>query len=63
MSLTSLSPSPRKVYLWHMFFALLVRNGPLPAELKLRENTGNHKLLKPFLVAAETVTMSLQNLL
>ena len=41
MSLSPLSPaSPRKVCsLWHIFFALLAMNGPLPAELKFRENT------------------------
>ena len=32
-------PHPRKVCLWHIFFALPVMSGPLPAELKLRENT------------------------
>ena len=31
---------PGKVQLWCIFFALLVMNGPLPAELKFRENTG-----------------------
>ena len=46
MSLTSLhpspspSPSPRKVHLWGIFFALPVINGPLPAEIKFRENIG-----------------------
>ena len=30
---------PRKVHLWHIFLALLVMNGPLPAKLKFRENT------------------------
>ena len=41
MSLSPLSPaSPRKVCsLWHIFFVLLAMNGPLPAELKFRENT------------------------
>ena len=36
------SPSPRKVHLWGIlnFFALPARNGPLPAEIKFRENTG-----------------------
>ena len=33
------SPPPRKVCLWHIFFALTAMNGPLPAELKFRENT------------------------
>ena len=33
-------PHPRrKVCLWHIFFALPAMNGPLPAELKFRENT------------------------
>ena len=41
MSLTPLPPSPRKVCLWRIFFALPFRNGPLPAELKFRENTDN----------------------
>ena len=41
MSLTSLPPSPRKVCLWYIFVALPVRNGPLPAELKFRENTAS----------------------
>ena len=41
MSLTPLPPSPRKVCLWRIFFALPFRNGPLPAELKFRENTGS----------------------
>ena len=42
MSLTPLLPSPREsATLVHInFFALLVMNGPLPAELKFRENTG-----------------------
>ena len=31
--------APRKVHLWCIFFALLAMIGPLPAELKLRENT------------------------
>ena len=39
MSLTPPPPSPRKVRLWRIFFALPVKNGPLPAELKFRENT------------------------
>ena len=30
----------RKVCLWHIFFALPAMNGPFPAELKFRENTG-----------------------
>ena len=34
------SPSPRKVHLWGIFFALPAMNGPLPAEIKFRENTG-----------------------
>ena len=42
MSLTSLPPSPRKVCLWYIFVALPVRNGPLPAELKFRENTASY---------------------
>ena len=25
--------------LWHIFFASVARNGPLPAEVKFRENT------------------------
>ena len=37
---STLPPSPRKVRLWHIFFALPAMNGPLPAELKFRENTG-----------------------
>ena len=42
----STNPSPtRKVHLWHIFFALLVVNGPLPAELKFRENTGISRVL------------------
>ena len=39
MSFTPLPPSPRKLRLWRIFFALPARNGPLPAELKFRENT------------------------
>ena len=39
MSLTALPPPPRKVRLWHIFFALPAMNGPLPAEQKFRENT------------------------
>ena len=34
------SPSPRKVHPWGIFFALPTMNGPLPAEIKFRENTG-----------------------
>ena len=34
-------PPPKKVHLWCMFFALLAMNGPLPAELKFRENTAH----------------------
>ena len=30
---------PRKVGLWYIAFALRAMNGPLPAELKIRENT------------------------
>ena len=37
MSLTPPPPSPRKVCLWQIFFALPVRNGPLPAELKFKD--------------------------
>ena len=33
-------PPPRKVHLWHILFALPAMNGPFPAELKFRENTG-----------------------
>ena len=37
----STTPLPLgKVCLWCIFFALLVTNGPLPVELKFRENTG-----------------------
>ena len=32
-------PAPRKVHLWWIFFASTAMNGPLSAELKLRENT------------------------
>ena len=32
-------PLPRKVHLWHIFFAVRAMKGPLPAELKFRENT------------------------
>ena len=32
--------SARIVLLWHIFLALLVMNGPLPAELKCRESSG-----------------------
>ena len=39
MSHTPLPPAPRKVHLWCTFFALSAMNGPLPAELKFRENT------------------------
>ena len=39
MSLTALPPPPRKVRLWHIFFALPAMNGSLPAEQKFRENT------------------------
>ena len=35
----SLSSPHRRVCLWCIFFVLPVRNGPLPAELKFRENT------------------------
>lgn len=31
-------PLPRKMYLWHICFALLAMNCPLPAELKFWEN-------------------------
>ena len=42
----STNPSlTRKVHLWRIFFALLVVNGPLPAELKFRENTGISRVL------------------
>ena len=45
----SLTPLPRilcrKVHLWCTFFALLAMNGPLPAELKFRKNTGNQKVI------------------
>ena len=34
------APSARRVLLWRIFLALPVMNGPLPAELKCRENTG-----------------------
>ena len=33
-------PPPKKVCLWHILFALPTTNGPFPAELKLRKNTG-----------------------
>ena len=46
MSLTSLPPSPRKVCLWYIFVALPVRNGPLPAELKFRENTASYSKIQ-----------------
>ena len=39
ISLTPLPPSPQESALWCIFFALLAKNGPLPAELKFRENT------------------------
>ena len=39
MSHTPLPPAPRKVHFWCTFFALPAMNGPLPAELKFRENT------------------------
>ena len=39
MSLTALPPPPRKVRLWHIFYALPAMNDPLPAEQKFRENT------------------------
>ena len=32
-------PPLRNVHLWGIFFALPAMNGPLPAELKFRENT------------------------
>ena len=35
----TLPPPPRKVHLWHTFFALPITNGPLPAKLKFRKNT------------------------
>ena len=40
MSLTSITtpPYPRKVRLW-VFLVLPAMNGPLPAELKFKENT------------------------
>ena len=40
MSRSPLLPCPhRNVHLWCIFFALLAMIGPLPTELKLRENT------------------------
>ena len=37
---TSTTPAPQEsVPLAHIFFALLPMKGPLPAELKFRENT------------------------
>ena len=39
MSCALLPHAPRKVHLWCIFFALLAMNGPLPVELKFRENT------------------------
>ena len=40
MSSTPLSPfPPGKCHLIYIFFALLAMNGPLPAELNVRENT------------------------
>ena len=33
-------PPARRVYLWCIFLALPLRNGPLPAELNFGENTG-----------------------
>ena len=50
MSLTPLPPTPRKVRLYLIFFALLAMNGPLPAELKFRENT----VVKPQCVNSST---------
>ena len=41
MSLAPLPPSPRKVRLWYIIFALPAMDGPLPAELKFGENAGN----------------------
>ena len=38
-SLPNPLPPLRKVGLWHIAFALRAMNGPLPAELKIRENT------------------------
>ena len=32
-------PPPGKLCLWCIFFAFPAMNGPLPAELKFRENT------------------------
>ena len=37
MSLTLLTPSPKESALLAHFFALPAMNGPLPAELKIRE--------------------------
>ena len=41
LSLSPLPPPPpqESVPLAHFFFVLLAMNGPLPAELKFRENT------------------------
>ena len=35
----SLTPPPGELCLWCIFFAFPAMNGPLPAELKFRENT------------------------
>ena len=43
MSLTPLSPLPPRLLEKYIFFALPSMNGPLPAELKFRENT-DHSL-------------------
>ena len=43
MSLAPLPPSPRKVRLWYIIFALPAMDGPLPAELKFGENAANRQ--------------------
>ena len=54
MSLTPLPPPPREVRLWLIFFALPAMNGPLPAELKFRENTANLIMVIFVLYATQT---------
>ena len=40
-SLSTTPSTPPPLHLWCIFFALLAMNGPLPAELKFRENTAH----------------------
>ena len=51
MSITPLlPPPPRRLCYWCIFFALLAMNGPLPSELKFRENTAGQVTLLIYLL-------------